>query len=424
MKTLKKISLALIAVCSLFLCTTFVSFAADGTLSFQDPTVAKGAEVTVGVKMEAGGAAIGDGNATLSYDTAKLEFVSGTNATGGNGTIELKASGTGTDTELNYSLVFKALEEGTASINVTGYTAYLYNDESLTLTTGSSSVTIGAGDGTSAAATGAAAEGSANATVNGTEYTIYEGFSDAMLLPGFTKTTLPYNGADRQCAVQDSSGIYMFYLNDANNDTHMALYTESSQKFSPVEEIEITNDFFILLSDRGDGSGLPSQFQATILTVGGNEFPTWQNTDSTDYYLVYALSSDGNEGYYSYDSKEMTYQRYDVPKESSTDKTKTLTGILGKIGNFIQKYLVFVLAAAAFLGLLIFILFIVLAVKIHHRNRELDELYADGYAGNADAEYDDDEYYEDDEYDDAEYEEDDDEYYDDDDEYDEYDDLD
>ena len=67
-----------------------VSYAAEGSLDISDPTGKVGEEIVVKVKAaEAAGQPIGDVQATLSYDTALLEFVSGTNAEASDGTITL-----------------------------------------------------------------------------------------------------------------------------------------------------------------------------------------------------------------------------------------------------------------------------------------------------------------------------------------------
>ena len=91
------------AVCSMMLCPALTGYAADGTLMLSDPTGSVGAEIPVTVRIDAGGQPIGDANVTLSYDPAMLEFVSGTNAQGGEGTVTLSGSGTGTETELAFS---------------------------------------------------------------------------------------------------------------------------------------------------------------------------------------------------------------------------------------------------------------------------------------------------------------------------------
>ncbi|SHK15932.1 cohesin domain-containing protein [Hespellia stercorisuis] len=431
MKAVKKVSTGLAAVCLMFFCFTFASHAAEGTLVFSDPETTKGSEVTIDVKVTAG-QAIGDSDINLTYDPAVLEFVSGTNATGGDGNVALSASGDGTVTELDYSIVFKALDEGSTTVDVAGYTAYLYSNEALTLTEGNATVTIGPGDGTET--TGQSSGNGLQVDVKGTSYTIYEDFSDALIFQGFSRAEMQFEGAARKCLVQDAGGKYLFFLNDANNDSHMALYNESNGTFSFTEQIMITNDRYILLTDQGDGSDLPNKYKATTLTLNGNEFPAWQDSEETDFYLVYALNSLGKEEFYEYDKTEDTYQRYVVPAKVTV---KNSTGLVNKITDAIEKNLTIILIVAWAVFLLLLIIIIVLSVKLKNRNRELDELYnnqyddqygepTDSYDGyDDDMAYNDDEddaYYEDDDSD--EYEDDDDEYYDDEDDDEYYDDED
>ena len=56
--------------------------------------------------------------------------------------VKLSAKGDGTSMEVSYSMEFTALKEGTATLEVKEYTAYLANDEALNLTLGTSQVTI------------------------------------------------------------------------------------------------------------------------------------------------------------------------------------------------------------------------------------------------------------------------------------------
>ena len=62
----------------------------------------------------------------MNYDSAMLEFVGGDNASGGDGVVSLNASGTGTETTLNYTIVFKCLSEGNTVLQSAGSTAYLF----------------------------------------------------------------------------------------------------------------------------------------------------------------------------------------------------------------------------------------------------------------------------------------------------------
>ena len=85
--------MAAAVTCFAMISPMIVSHAADGILHFSDPTGKVGENITVTGKIEANGSPIGDGQATVTYDPAKLEFVSGTNAEGGDGTVTLFCGG-------------------------------------------------------------------------------------------------------------------------------------------------------------------------------------------------------------------------------------------------------------------------------------------------------------------------------------------
>ena len=81
------------------------------------------------------------------------------------------------------------------------------------------------------------------------------------------------------------------------NDPIMALYDEKNSKFVAAEQVIMGDEFYLLILGEGDGSSLPEQFAETTLELNGTIFPAWQNMEATDYYLVNALSSNGNEGF-------------------------------------------------------------------------------------------------------------------------------
>ncbi|WP_251390865.1 cohesin domain-containing protein [Mediterraneibacter agrestimuris] len=427
-KIVKKLKTISLMICAVLFIPAIVSYAAEGTIAFSDPTGKVGEEILVKVKMEAGGSAIGDGQATISYDSTKLEFVNGTNATGGNGTIELSASGTGTETELAFELNFKALAEGSTNIEVTSSTAYLFSDETLNLTPGTGVVTIEGADGTTAAGTdsetgksGERQVSEANVEVLGTMYGIYENFTEALIPEGFSKTTINYNGGEHNAIIQDVSGEIMVYLIAGENDPVMAVYNEEKSSFVIAEQIGISDEFFVFVLSEGDASTLPEQFQEANIEINGTNFPAWQNMNAKEYYLVYALSSGGTKGYYEYDSIEGTYQRYVFESMEKAEKTKEDSPVLAKVKELVDHYFLIMAAVIAALLLILFIVIIVLTVKLSRRNAELDSFY-DDYDDDDESgeEFSDDDYEDDDGYDNDEYEDNYDDEYDDDYDDDEY----
>ncbi len=441
----------LAAVCSMMLFPVITGYAADGTLMLSDPEGTVGGEIPVTVRIDAGGQPIGDANVTLAYDTALLEFVSGTNAQGGEGTVILSASGTGTETELAFELTFKGLAEGTAAITVTESTAYLFSDETLNLATGESAVTIGPGDGTTPSSESTERVlGQESIELDGAYYAIYENFSDALIPAGFSRTTVQYAGAEHSAIRQDVSGKVILFMITGEEDPVMVFYNESDSTFVRTERVDVSEQFSLFILSSGDGSSLPEQFVETSLILHNVNFPAWQNMETNDFYLVYALSSGGVEGFYQYDSVEGTYQRYvasstsqaPVEPEEEEDDSK-----LGKLQQIIKDNLLILAAAVAVIVVILFIIILVLSIKLGRRNAELEDMYVDdendnkpnvkkksrnqfvGYDEEEDEEEDDD--YLEDDFDDSEYEDDfvdpeddfDDEYYEDEDDFDEEEDI-
>ncbi|WP_346903090.1 cohesin domain-containing protein, partial [Faecalicatena contorta] len=215
-KAFKQIGVAILTLCLTVSCFSFVALAAEGTLQFSDPSAAAGENVTVTAKVisNAEGVAVGDTDITVTYDPSILKFVSGTNATGGDGTVKLSAKGDGTSMEVNYSMEFTALKEGTATLEAKEYTAYLANDEALNLTLGTSQVTIQGGTPVSEEEAGEN-EGQAGSdglkvTVDGKEYTVNANFSEAVIPKGFTAAETELDGQKTKAMVQETSGQYIF----------------------------------------------------------------------------------------------------------------------------------------------------------------------------------------------------------------------
>jgi hypothetical protein len=441
-KLVKKIGSILLMLCLTVSLFPLSAFAADGTLQFSDPSAKAGDSVTVTVKAESGTSAIGDVDVTVTYDTSILKFVSGTNATGGDGTLQLSAQGDGTASEVTYSLEFTALKEGTATLQASAYTAYLYNNDALNLSAGTSTVTVQGGtavtDTESDSKENKASSGSLQVDVDGETYSINENFSEAAIPKGFTATDMELDGTTTKAMQQETSGQYMFYLDDSEGKSDYFLYSTDDGSFSPTSIVDVNSEVSIYLMNHKDTEGLPSEYQETTTDIEGKIFSAWQNTSQQEYYLVYALSSDGNKGYYQYDTTEGTYQRYVAPVIEKQDSTNNLSD---KVVNFLEKHLILVMCVLWGTFLLLLIIMIVLGVKLSRRNQELDDLYEeygldddDGddntpivkkksreqFAGfdeeDNEDEYDDFEQYDDEEYDDFdEYEED--EYEDDEDEY-------
>ena len=123
------------------------AFAATGKITFSDPSVTVGNQVTVSMKITTDGAeGLGASDVMLEYDSSALEFVSGTSANGGAGSVRVLGTMESVgQTTFNFSLTFKTLKAGTTNITVKSQEVYDSNSQAVSLShVGSSAVKVNA----------------------------------------------------------------------------------------------------------------------------------------------------------------------------------------------------------------------------------------------------------------------------------------
>lgn len=448
MKALKKLAGLILAVCLMVPLAGTVVFAAEGVLMYTDPSAKVGDNVDIDLVVRSNsGETVGDVQVNMNYDPTSLEFVSGDGFTA-DGSGGLTYSGTGSGAELRVTMTFRALKEGEAVVNVDSTSATMADGETLELRQGSSTVTISAADdGTTVIEPTATTAVAGSVTdivvnVNGTDYNFSEAFTGADIPDGFSETTLTFNGGERRF-VANEAGVTLGYLVDASGAGSFFLFNTEDATFSPYIQLFISDTTSIVPLTQTDSVSLPDTYQQVDLTVQDQQYTAWSDPATPRYYVLYALNTRTGESHlYQYDTDDGTYQYFIAPEVQ--EETSAGLPIPGAIGDFINNHLTLFFIIAAIIGLIIFILMIMFAVKLVHRNQELDDLYDEydipyddeddekekksnkkkvaekGSSKDSDDDYDDYDDGYDDDYDDDDYDDYDDDY--DDDDYDDYDD--
>lgn len=374
MKKLKRVITTLLITTLLCSCFSMVAFAASAQFRFSDPSTTVGAEVEVTATFTSE-SSVQSMDATLTFDTNMLRFIEGGNARVEGGTITLSGAGDGMSTEISHTLKFQALAEGTTVIEVASSTGVTTSGTEIEVTNGSSTITIGPGD-PSLIKSDAMGDGP-QVEVNGTKYVISSDFSEALIPEGFVKSETQYEGTACSVVTQESSGTMAMYLKSDAGDEDFFLYDPDKGVFSPFEEVEIAKGrYLIFLEDDGTVS-VPSGYEKTSITIegSGKEFPAWQNTKNAEYYLVYCLNSDGTKALYLHDTVDGTYQRYLKSTAIDVSNGAEPEGILGKALQFVGDNLKLCALMVCAAILLLLLILIVVAIKLRHRNLELDDLY-------------------------------------------------
>ena len=337
MKVLRKIilNLAFILVLGIgvSLNSNFVmqAYALDTRIAFSDPSVIEGNEVTVVLKISSlEGGNLGNANLMLKYDNSYLEFISGNNAEGGAGAIKISAGEDGKQ-EWVYNLRFKALKAGETNIEVSSDEIYDVNGKSATISKkGSSKVTIAAGASTSTNANLSSlsvSEGALEPEFNPdtTEYTMNVGADinsiNISAVAAEANSSVEISGSENLVEGENKVNINVKAADGSTSKSYtitvMKAVTSESQASTESEtekslaEITVSSKTIHVI-DLDSGVKIPENMVENSIEVNGVKVKGWidKSDGGQNFVLVYGQNSEGEKGFYVYDLKEKTIQRY------------------------------------------------------------------------------------------------------------------
>lgn len=154
--------------------------------------------------------------------------------------------------------------------------------------------------------------------VNGKVMTILDTQATADLPEGFTWSNLAVNMVEVPAAINRETGMILLYLtgtNQADNDFY--IYDVATDSFSRYRRMNVENNVYMLYD-------LPEDQSAPAGVVKGNlaytnHFVTayvYEDAALSDFYIVWAAPLGGEAGWYTYDKKEETLQRYHATPSS------------------------------------------------------------------------------------------------------------
>ena len=385
MKTMKKITTLMLTICILATCFTMSVFAADGKIMFEDPTTTAGETFSVKGVVEKTSGNFGKIEITMKYDTNLLDFQSGTDVTETqSGVLVYKGDATNdTGSRKEFTLKFKALAEGTATIKIQDSTIKNVSGTVLDYTEGSSKITIKAGNGTVTDTPDDTPDDTpSNIVSDGTVEVLGKKYSFAEVVPeneipeGYEAHVLEYGDKEYKAVYNSDFALTLVYLIDEEYAGDFFMYVESDATFAPYEEIQISDTSansvkIVLLSDISEII-LPEQFVEDTTEVNGITFPIWRDTENPEYYIFYALNNHGEKNLYQYDTNEGTYQKFIAPEIVQEKEDKTF---LGKVSSALENHLDQVILVGGIGVLVLLLVIVILSVKLYNRNAELDEIY-------------------------------------------------
>ncbi len=349
MKYSKSRILIFFTVVMLIVCLFPLSaLAASAGISLSRSSVNIGSTFTATLSFSGGSTYVAGVQAYVTYDSSLIQFTGASgdgqaNISGGKGNVVLETTST-SKTSLSITLSFKALAEGTASIKIVSSDMVDWDGVIIGNPTASKSIAVKTPTATPSASTSTKPddpvetppgtteiEEALEVEIGGTTLYLWRDLSNVTLPDGFTAAEYTYKEESVQAATSEAKALTLLYLTDAEGTNgQFYLYGAETDVFSEyVTMIFSTDEYVILLPD--DSVSIPEGYEQDTRVVNGKVVTAWEPQKGSAFFLIYAMNSDGVAGFYSYDSYEMTLQRFNETTRTTRQEETSRTGASAEI---------------------------------------------------------------------------------------------
>lgn len=394
---LKRIKAAAVLITVLLMMNIqmLTAFAATARIAFSDPTVKVGDEFSVTMKITTGDGKLGKADVMLAYDSSILEFVSGTGASGGAGSIKVSgASDTAKPAEMSFSLKFKATQAGKANITISDQEIYDLDGQAVTVNKqGSSAVTITPLASYSKDASLASLQISPGTltpafSADVEEYTATVGVDVDKIIVSApssdSKAKVVISGNDN-LKVGENKLVCKVTAEDGETVKNYTITVTKTEEAQPAGQTGTANAGGIKVETIAktvtivpldEGVTVPAGLVENSLTIKGEKVQGWiaAGDGQNEYCVVYAMNADGEKNFYRYDMKERTMQRYF--DSAAGNQTQSVISQIEDYNQLVHDYdmrFIIIMALIAVCVVLFIIILVLLFRKGGHNEPYDDE---------------------------------------------------
>ena len=398
-----------VAFWALLMSLAFVltAYAANGQITFSDPQAQSGSQVNVTLKISADeGTRLADATVTVHYPQDRLEFVSGTDASGGAGTVRIHGvTNGGGSNVLEYNLVFNTSSAGTYDITVDTYEVYDEDGAALNVThVGSSAVTVMSQEGMSQNADLSTLEVSPGELSPAfdpavTQYSTTVGASVELLginalasdpqasviIRDNEQLQMGSNTVTVSVTAPDGVTIkdYVIQVEKVEGGPEAPVTDAEAEAPDTVEGVQLTaRGKTITIMNPGEEVAVPEGFTEAVITIDGQRVKGWFWGADTEpeYCVVYGMNDQGELNFYRYDMKEKTIQRYFSDPMSADAVSNAEYAALQQsyndlMSSYQMRFIIICILSAIALVLLIAIIVLGQRLRTAERDRQRARAY-------------------------------------------------
>lgn len=142
---------------------------------------------------------------------------------------------------------------------------------------------------------------------------------------GYEQISVKINGFDIPAYYNEVTSVTLIGLKDEQGNINLYSYNSSTGEYNVYKEYGFNKINLYIHEDK------KSNYENIKININGEEVTAYKLEDLENYYLLYATNTNtGYEGYYLYDKKENSVQRYDttILDRLTLDKDKYLSIVL------------------------------------------------------------------------------------------------
>lgn len=155
-------------------------------------------------------------------------------------------------------------------------------------------------------------------TINNKAYTLVKNTSALDIPDGYKTVKIKIDDKEIGALYSDITKYTLVGLKDEDGNIGLYIYDNNSETYTPYNEIVFNKLSFLPLetSEKLEGYELYNE------TINKVDVECYKSTSDSDYCIIYGMNlNNGEKGWYSYNKKENTIQKYN-DEESEKDKEK------------------------------------------------------------------------------------------------------
>lgn len=165
-------------------------------------------------------------------------------------------------------------------------------------------------------------------------YHLSDEFKDDEIPVGFERTKKVIRNQESAVMIREQGKLIVVCLVDDEGKKDFYLYDEKKDRFYPFLQIKVADGKYIIPVPLDEKAILSKDYTKVTLRLQDKEFQAWQGKEK-DFFIISVVNDEGTVGYYRYDEKDHTYQRY-LSEDFKTKENKKNTDdekihIIGKL---------------------------------------------------------------------------------------------